>query len=383
MTTMRRYCFDGRTAQAHFPGIGRYASSLVGAMAAQLDPDEQLLVLRDPTRPLLFTPFDSDNPALRYLDLPLSPFSLRQQWVVPSVLRRHRVTVYHSPYLLMPLFLPAPAVVTIHDFIPLRFPQESTLKARWLFRLALYPALRRAARVIAVSRSTAEDLRRYAPSQLSKSIVCLEAAGEHFKPASDPAVAELKRRLSLPERYALYLGSNKPHKNLDRLIEAWQSLSLPVPLILAGVRIPVYRVPAGVGAMTSEAPVRILGECREQDLAVLYSGATLFVFPSLYEGFGLPVLEAMACGAPVACSDRSSLPEVAGQAAVYFDPTSPQNMAQVLQNVLTDEWRIDAMRSASLLRAATFSWRKAARETLSVYRELARGLSSGTPKRKR
>jgi alpha-1,3-rhamnosyl/mannosyltransferase len=362
-----RYFFDGRTAHAHFPGIGRYAVNLAQAMAGLLREDEELHILRDSTRQTLFDGFQASE-RTRIHETPISPFSPRQQWVIPRLLRQERANVYHSPYLLMPLFPGVPTLVTVHDLIPLLFPAESSPKARIFFRFALAAALRVADKVITVSEATRRDLLNAHPKAAAKTQVCLEGPAQGFAPASEEAISSAKARYKLPDRYLLYVGSNKPHKNLMRLAHAWSETKREkIVLAIAGVVIPGYPAPS-----ETEGSLRLLGRVEDADLPALYSGAELFVFPSLYEGFGLPVLEAMACGAAVACSRCSSLPEVAGDAAVYFDPSDPDSIRQRVRDTLARPELLIELRRKSLLQAARFSWEQAARETLALYRALSR-----------
>jgi len=190
------------------------------------------------------------------------------------------------------------------------------------------------------------------------------------KPQILKTVAEARARYGLPERYLLYLGSNKPHKNLRRLVEAWARLQpQSMPLVIAGAwdgRYPEARQRAA--ALSLEGQVRWLGPVPETDLPALYSGSLLFVFPSLYEGFGLPVLEAMACGTPVVCSNSSSLPEVAGDAALLVDPMNTEELVTAVRTALENESLRQDMTEKGLKRAQGFSWLQTAQRTLEVYR---------------
>lgn len=364
--TRSRYFFDGRTAHAHFPGIGRYAVNLAGAMAALLREDEELHILLDPTRPTLFDGFRAGERVTLH-QTPVSPFSLRQHWIIPKLLRQARASLYHSPYLLMPLCPGVPTLVTIHDLIPLLFPAESTAKARFFFRFALWAALRAAHKTIVVSESTRRDLLNARPSAAAKTMVCLEGPALGFSPASAESIAAVRAKYGLQAPYVLYVGSNKPHKNLMRLAQVWREMNPKnFVLAIAGVVIPGYSAPSD-----SSAGVRLLGRVEDAELPALYSGAVLFAFPSLYEGFGLPVLEAMACGAAVACSRSSSLPEVGGEAALYFDPTDSDAMRRTLQDALANPERLIELRRKSLAQARCFSWEEAASRTLALYRETA------------
>ena len=376
MSLSRYYTLDARTATGHFPGIGRYGVNLARAMAPQLGPDERLVLLRDPARP---SPWDMTALAgdrVRVVDLPCSPFALRQQWAVPRLLARLRADLYHSPYYLMPYRLGMPTILTVHDLIPLLLPRQSTWQARLLFRWALSLALRASHRVIAVSGSTAQDLQQYFRVPAERVSVIPEAPDPAFYPRSPAEVEAVRQKYGLPESFVLYVGSNKPHKNLLRLIEAWSHLTFHISrftLIIAGVWDPRYPEPRLLTERLGLRSVRWLGPVPEADLPALYSAATLFVFPSLYEGFGLPLLEAMACGVPVVCSNTSSLPEVAGDAALLADPTDAPSLAAAIAGLLEDEAQREEMREKGLQQAARFSWDRTAAMTLEMYREVAGG----------
>jgi len=304
------------------------------------------------------------------VDVPLSPFTLRQQWAIPRILRHLRADLYHSPYYLMPYRPGVPTVVTVYDLIPLLFPQHVPPAARLLFRWMTALALRTASQVIVISQATCRDLLTFYHLPPQKVTVIPLAADPAFHPQSPAEVERVRRKYALPESYLLYLGINKPHKNLGRLVEALSLVPRPLSLIIAGAWDPRYLEPRQrAEALGLENAVRFLGPVPEADLPALYSGATLFVFPSLYEGFGLPVLEAMACGRPVVCSNTSSLPEIVDEAALTFDPLDVTEMAAKIEKALGNESLREEMKEKSLQQAAKFSWERTARETLEIYRE--------------
>lgn len=370
----RCYVLDIRTATAHFPGIGRYAVNLARAMGPLLKQEENLILLRDPTQP---SPWDLTQLAgerVKVVDAPCSPFSLRQQWAIPRILRRLRADLYHTPYYLMPYRPGVPTILTVNDVIPLLFPEHVSVRARWLFRWTMALALRSATHVIAISRTTQGDLQTAFRIVSERVTVIPDAPDPVFYPRSAAETESVRRKYNLPEKFVLYVGSNKPHKNLVRLMEAWSRLTSHgsrFTLAIAGVWDPRYPDARLRAERLGLRNVRWLGPVPEADLPALYTAATLFVFPSLYEGFGLPVLEAMACGVPVICSDTSSLPEVVGNAALLVDPADGQALASAIAGLLGDEARREAMKAKGLQQAAGFSWERTAAMTLGIYREVA------------
>lgn len=360
---------DARTATPHFPGIGRYVTNLARALIPLLEPGQRLTLLHDPVHPLTLAP----HKAVQALAVSASPFSLSQQWAVPRLLRHLQADLYHSSYYLMPYRPGVAAVLTVYDLIPILFPEHSTARARLLFRLTTTLAMRASRRAIAISAATRQDLLRHFSLAPERTVAVPLAAGPAFYPQSPEAIADIRARLGLPQQYVLYLGSNKPHKNLVRLIEAWKVSNIKyqisnTKLVIAGHWDARYfEVRKLVEKSGLNDQVIFMGPVNEVDLPALYSGAELFVFPSLYEGFGLPVLEAMACGTPVVCSNKSSLPEVTGPAEILVDPLNVDALAEAIAHALADKELRQDLREKGLAQAARFSWDRTARETLAVY----------------
>jgi alpha-1,3-rhamnosyl/mannosyltransferase len=383
-----RIAVDARYVADHFPGIGRYVYGLLDALAG-LDQPHTLLVLHNPALPN--TRFDlgalARNQAVELVATGARPFTPGEQLHIAGILRRLRADLYHAPYYVMPYFgLPCPAVVTLYDAIPRLFPAEVSPRARLLFDLLTRLALRAARGLIAISESARRDIAAAYRTPPERIAVTPLAAGARFRPQPPEAVAALRARHDLPERYVLSLCSNKPHKNLVALVEAWAVLrelnvgtsnverrtsnvpTFDVQLVVAGAWDPRYPEARDLAARRGlGAAVRFLPHVAEADLPALYAGAEVFVFPSRYEGFGLPPLEAMACGAPVVCGALSSLPEVVGEAGLLVDVTRPAAIAEGLARVLADAGLRVRLREAGLRRAATFSWRRTAELTLGVY----------------
>ena len=352
---------DARTDDPHFPGIGRYTRNLAHGLArTEASSDELVLLGGRATRTAGRT---------RTAAVAASPFSLRQQWMIPALLRRLGAHLYHSPYYLMPFRPRVACVVTIHDLIPMRFSQYFSTVQRAVYRLAVGRAVHAARLVIAVSEATRRDIVSVLHLDPRRVVVVPEGVDPLFRPQAPPVIEALRRRLGVPDRYALYVGSNKPHKNLVRLVDAWAAVRPEVPLVVAGPWDPRFPDARRRGA-TLEAAGRIrwIGYVPDTDLPALYAGAACVVVPSEFEGFGLPVLEAMACGAPVACATTGSLPEVAGDAAALFDPFDTDAITTTVDALLGDEAHRAALAHRGLAHAATFSWDAAARQTWDVYR---------------
>jgi glycosyltransferase involved in cell wall biosynthesis len=351
-------------------GIARYATLLAEALS-NLDGPEQFVALRGRRgrqvrlgRMRWRTALTPPHHRLERLVLPLELMA-RQPW--PDVL--------HSVDHVAPRWGWGAwkSVVTLHDLAFLLYPETHTDGSR-AYYAATGDSVRRAQRVIAVSQRTASDAVRLLGIDPVRVRVVHEAAAPTYGPRSSESLPPLARRLGIdPGRpYILFVGTLEPRKNLVFLIEAFALLrrSLDVQLVLAGSRgwldEPIFAAHARSGVGNA---ARFVGSLSEEDLAILYSHAAAFVLPSLYEGFGLPVLEAMACGAPVACSDAGPLPEVAGDAAVLLAPDDMRGWAETLGEIVTNPRLAQGLRARGFARSAEFSWQRTAEATRDVYRE--------------
>jgi len=361
---------DGRFIQDHFPGVGRFCYNLVAALA-RADHGYDFIVPVAPAR--LNSRFDVAALASPHVvpvpcDIPV--LSLREQLAMPRLARAWRADLWHAPHPAVPLFLPCRWMVSCHDAIAVQHP--ASLAAPWrrpVAALLLHRAVRAARAVVTVSEVARADVVNVLGAPAARTTVIHHGVEPRFAPQSEETVAALRQRLGLPPAYALHLSSGKPHKNLPRLLDAWRAVAGSGPgaglvLAIAGGEAPSRREVAA-----ADPAVRFLGPIREDDLPGLYAGARLFVFPSLVEGFGLPVLEAMACGTPVVCSNASSLPEVAGEAAVLCDPSDTAALAAAMTRMLADPDLRTALRQRGLARAARFTWGEAAERFVRVYRD--------------
>ncbi|MCD6519272.1 MAG: glycosyltransferase family 4 protein [Anaerolineae bacterium] len=292
-----------------------------------------------------------------------------------------QAALFHATEHLLPPFFKIPTVLTVHDLIFERYP-EYHKKMNYLYLRAAMPLYcQRATAIIAVSEATKRDLCTFYKIPSSKIAVIPEAAAPHFYPQSREKIAAARKRYKLPSRYILTVGTIEPRKNLIRLLEACTPLfhkGLLDGLAIAGSKGWLYKEFFDhLRRFPYRKKIFILGFVPEKDLPALYSGALVTVQPSLCEGFGLPVLEAMACGSPVCASNNSSFPEVGGQAALYFDPENVAEISKTLQRVLANEGLRREMRSKGLARAASFSWARTAQETVSLYNKILEQNSKG------
>ncbi|MDW8403900.1 glycosyltransferase family 1 protein [Chloroflexus sp.] len=367
-----RIGFDARYAGDHFPGIGRYITALLPALSAICRPHRLLvLVNADQSLPPLTTE------TVEYAMVRSGPFALSQQLEMPLLARRLRLDLLHSPYIVKPYLLPCPSIVTIYDVLPLRYPQTLSPRGRRFYRLSLRLAAQSARKLITTSTVSRDDLAFHLRMPRQQIAVTPLAAAPAFAPQPVDAITDIRMRYALPRHYVLYVGSNKPHKNIDRLVRAWERVIPDLPaafadttLVVAGKFDRRYPLPAAIAAERGLSNrVKVLTNVAEADLPALYAGALLFVFPSSYEGFGLPPLEAMACGTPVVCAYAGSLPEVVDEAALTVDPHSMHEIAEGILRVLRSPDLRLLLRQRGLRRAALFSWQATAQATLAVYEQ--------------
>ncbi len=280
--------------------------------------------------------------------------------------------LFHATeHLLLPL-RSVPTVLTVHDLIFRRYPQHHKPLNRWYLNATMPLFCRRADHIIAVSEQTKRDVMAAYGVPADKITVIYEAADARFRPQPPDVVAAARNRYRLPERYLLFVGTLEPRKNLIRLLAAFERLHamrLTDALVIVGKRGWLYdEFFARLEASPAKRAVIFPGWVDDADLPALYAGSQALAFPSEFEGFGLPVLEAMACGTPVVCSSTSSLPEVAGDAALLVDPLDVDALTAALSRVLGEPEFAAEMRQRGLRQAAHFSWAQAAQRTLEVYR---------------
>lgn len=363
-----RIGFDGRW-YGH-TGVGNYVSELIQAIDS-LDGDFEVILYENPRNPLERV----YSNRVRRVPVNAGKYSVREQFELVYRCRVDRIDVFHSPFCIAPWLAPCPVVVTIHDLIPFLFNTYSAPK-RKLIQLGYRLALKKAAWVIAVSETTRDDLSQVLSLSPDRIRVIHEAASQEcFHPHPDVEEADyLSTRYGVRRPFVLISSAkNWRTKNLSVVLEA---LSICRGLLESGFQIVVFGCADGFREASLQRPEKLenvvqTGFVPTKDLAKLYRGADVFLMGSKYEGFGLPLLEAMSCGCAVVSSNGGSLAEVAGAGAVLVDPGDPQRMGEEVARLLRDRDARQEQQSRAKKRAADFSWETAARQTVSVYSEAA------------
>ena len=366
-----RIAIDARKLRDY--GIGTYIRNLLRHLSRLDHSTEYVLLCREEDCDIAAALGDN----FRSVREQSPAYSVREQLRIPLDLRRERADLFHAPHYVLPPFTPCRSVVTIHDCIHLRFPQYLRSRIGYAYaRASLWAATHQSDRILTVSEASKRDILRYFSIPDQKIQVIPNALDERFnQPPAAEEVARVKERYQLNDPFVLYAGNIKPHKNLERLIEAFNMFRGPglehVKLLIIGDEISKYAtLRRAVHRLKLHKHVRFFGFVPHQTLAVLYRLAAVFVFPSLYEGFGLPPLEAMASGAPVITSNVSSLPEVVGDAAILIDPYDPEAIADAMRRVLTDETLRQQLKERGLVRARHFSWDRSVRRVHEIYQEV-------------
>ncbi len=368
-----------RAVTARRTGTETYSLHLIRALLALGEKHRFRLYFNRPPPVGLFP----DGAELRVIPFPRLWTHLRLSWEMavrpPDLL--------FVPAHVLPLVHPRRSVVTVHDLGYHYYPQAHTLFQNLYLRWSTRYNARAAARILADSEATRQDLIRYYNTPPDKIVVVYPGRDESLAPVSDPAIlAAVRARYGLPGPYLLYVGTLHPRKNLGFLIAAFasnlyspssdlRSLFADLSLVLAGQKGWMYDdIFAQVRRLGLEQRVLFPGYVPDADLPALLSGALAFVFPSLHEGFGFPVLEAMACGTPVICSAASSLPEVAGDAALLVNPREVEDLTEALAQIVADEGLRRDLVARGFRQVQKFSWRHSAGQTLAVLEEAGRGL---------
>lgn len=354
-------------------GIGTYIQNLLAGIEVE-DKENDYVLFHRPDEDITSLPSGMEKVPEK-----AGLYSLREPFSLGKSARRARLDLLHCPHYVVPYRPGCRLAVTIHDLIHLLFPEHLPGKmARYYAAYFLKRAARKADVIFTVSESSRRDILKHLPAKEEQVVTVYNAVDPLFSKAVDAGRLKAVRgkyRLSTP--YVLYVGNDKRHKNLENAIKAFrlfhQTDGSGWTFVLAGGTFEDPVIGASILRQVEESQladaVVFLGFIPKEDLAVVYAGADIFLFPSLYEGFGLPPLEAMAAGVPVVSSDRSAMPEVLGDAAVLTDPTVPNRMSDAMRGLVSQQQLRDEMIQKGKKQAAKFTWSETVRKTLAGYRK--------------
>lgn len=361
-------------------GVSKYTELLINNLARLDHENEYFIYIGNHSRPDSFAA--APNFHVRASRLPTIRPPVRIGWeqtLAPAVLLRDRIKLLHCPVNVVPLATPCQSIVTIHDLGFMRYPERYRPAKRRYLQAATTLSARRAAHIITDAESGREEiieLLKVRPEKVSAVPLGVDA---HFQPLEPQQIEQFRQEKQLPARFVLYVGTLEPRKNIPLLLRGFARLRREQPAAMEGIELvlggakgwlydEIFRLVRELGL---EAITRFPGYISEEELPLWYNSAECFVYPSVYEGFGLPPLEAMACGCPVITSNTSSLPEVVGDAGITVGPEDEAGLSTALARLLTDPVEKAVRRELGLRQAQKFTWEETARRTLEIYRRVA------------
>lgn len=350
-----KIAFDARTITPHKHGLSRYAENLLRHLA-ELDEIDLVAIYQ----PHYLTPWE--QPRTTWVSCSAPILSPKGQMLLPWLLQQHQPDLYHSPSFMLPMMIPCPWVMTLCDLIHVRYAQDYGWTQHWYYRW-LKHKLSQAHGILTISEYSRRDILDWLGPSFKKPVYVTYLGVEpNFKPTHKPAILG---KYGLDKPYLLFVGNPKPHKNFKLLYDAF--------VLFTEKHGPVAQlVTIGVGHWSApeDIPLQSLKSVPDEDLPALYSEARALICPSLSEGFGLPALEAMACGTPVLVADAASLPEVVGNAALLFNPKREMALVECLEMILFDTGLNRHLKQKGLQQAQRFSFEQMAQETLAFYRQV-------------
>lgn len=369
-----RIGIDARMYSSKFTGIGRYVYELIHNLCQLDQENEYVIFLNEPE----YSKFTPPNSRVTKRLVNARHYSLKEQTKFLWILYREKLDLMHFTHFNAPILYFRKSIVTIHDLTLSFFPGKkmNSFIYRLGYGITLKSTVKKAKKIIAVSQNTKKDLIAIAKVPATKVSVVYEGVNAEFQPIKDQSqIAAVKGRYQINKPFILYTGVWRSHKNLPNLIKGFHQLvtqkKLDYQLVITGRQDPLYpEVKQAVQEYNLEDHVIFTGLVPENDLITLYSAADIYAFPSFYEGFGLPVLEAMQCSTPVACSNTSCLPEIAGaNNAIFFDPNSAADIAAKIYQLATDKKLYRQLQTNGLNRVKDFSWSQMAQETAELYQQ--------------
>jgi glycosyltransferase involved in cell wall biosynthesis len=373
-----KIAIDARMLDAPYTGVGRYTKNLIVAIRNIDDQNEYIFIVGDTYDSKIFRGKNFKIVRWRY-----RPFSLRSIFLLYKLLLKERIDIFHSPFCVAPLLAKCPVILTIHDLMAIKYPGFFTgrrflarILGRIYFKIFMTLSIRKARAVIVDSKQIEEDLIDFMPHALPKTAVIYGGVDECFrKIVEETKIVVFREKYNLKKKIILYLGSTRPHKNLPRLIKAFGKLvsqsDSDYQLVIAGEKDKNLLVLKNLShELGLSNRIVFLNHLSQEELLLLMNAANIFMFTSLYEGFGLPPLEAMACGTPVIASNAASVPEVVGDAAMLVNPKDDREIASAMLRLLTDDSLRQELIRKGFQRIRLFSWENTAKKTIGVYQKV-------------
>ena len=372
-----RIAIDARMLDVPYTGVGNYTKNLIASLRNIDAQNQYTLIMSNESD---FKIFPDKN--LKIVRWGYPPFSLKSIFLLHKLLVKERIDIFHSPFCVVPLLAKCPVVLTIHDLMAMKYPGFfagrrfiARIFGRTYFKIFMRLSIKKAKAILVVSKHIKEELIDFMPNTRKKITVTYEGVDKSFRKIKEERKIALFRRVyNLKGKTVLYLGSVRPHKNVAKLIKAFgilvSQLNTECQLIIAGEKDKNLLVLKNlVEQLGLSKKTVFLNHVPEEELPLLINAADIFVFPSLYEGFGLPPLEAMACGTPVIASNIASIPEVVGDAAILVNPKDEQKIASAMLRLLKDHSLRQELVKKGYQRISSFTWKNTAKETMGVYQK--------------
>ena len=367
-----KIAIDVRMIGQFMHGISRYAYNLIKGISEADKRNDYVLISND--NYLADFVSSSENFSLTITKSKL--YGIEEQISIPRVLKKERIDIFHSPSFFGPISEGCKVIMTIHDMIHVLFPEESSVIHKAYYSLIVKRAAKNASRILTVSENSKRDIVNYLNVPPEKIVVTYNAVDGDFRRSNEDKVEETKDRFGINGRFILYVGNQKPHKNVGLLIKAYQQLRgrIKHQLVIVGQKDRLFQ--KGLKGKNLEGVI-FVGEASDELLPHFYSGADVFVSPSLYEGFGLPFIEAFACKTPVVAIRTPSIYEIVGNAGLIVDAGCTDELANAIHQVLSDDDLRNSLVEKGMARVEMFSWEETVDRTLKVYREVYRSIRVG------
>ncbi|MCK5465991.1 glycosyltransferase family 4 protein [Candidatus Parcubacteria bacterium] len=357
-------------------GIGNYIRHLLKYIF-ELDKENNYVIFLLPEE---YDNFELPNERIRKIKVSAKWYGWKEQFLFPIELYKENLDLMHFTHFNSPVLYFKKSIVTIHDVTPYFFPghKMKSVIRKIGFRTVFFSSVKKASKVIAVSKNTKIDIVKHFKIKKNKIDVIYEGADGQFKVINNnQKITEIKKKYNITKPFIFYTGVWRNHKNLVGLVKAFGILKnkykLNYQLVLGGKEDPYYpEVRKTWEKLKLEKEIIRTGFIKQEELSLFYNAAEIFVIPSFYEGFGLIGLEAMSCGTPVVSSDKTSLPEVLGDAAIYFNPNNPEEMAEKMKLVLTDKKLYNELREKGFKQVEKYSWERMGGETIEIYDNILR-----------